>query len=73
MKKVITPLIEFLEAKSLTYELDEEAQMVRVGIEAANARRRCFACEDDAGRFVFVSFVPIKAPESRRAAGPRPL
>jgi len=68
MKKVITPLVEFLEAQSLTYELDEEAQMVRVGIEAANVRWRCFGCEDDSGRFVFVSFVPIKAPEYRRAA-----
>ena len=68
MKKVIASLLEFLEAKSLTYELDEEAQMVRLGIEATNTRWRSFACEDDAGRFVFVSFVPIKAPETRRAA-----
>lgn len=68
MKKVIAPLVEFLKTKSIGYELDEEAQVVRVGIEAANVRWRCFAREDDSGRFVFVSLVPIKAPEARRPA-----
>ena len=68
MKKVIVPLIEFLKAKSIGYELDEEAQVVRLGIEAANVQWRCFAREDDSGRFVFVSFIPIKAREARRPA-----
>ena len=68
MNKILTSLIEFLEAKSLSYDPDEEAQAVRLGIEAANLRWRCFACKDDSGRFVFVSLIPIKAPEARRVA-----
>ena len=66
MNKLLTSLIEFLEAKSLSYDPDEEAQAVRLGVERANLRWRCIACEDDSGRFVFVSLIPIKAPEARR-------
>ena len=68
MNKILTSLIEFLEAKSLSYDPDEEAQAVRLGVDAANLRWRCFACKDDSGRFVFVSLIPIKAPEARRVA-----
>ena len=68
MNKILASLIEFLEDKSLSYDHDEDAQVVRLGVEAANLRWRCFACEDDSGRFVFVSLIPIKAPDARRPA-----
>ena len=31
---------------------------MRLGVEAANLRWRCFACEDDSGRFVFNPYDP---------------
>ena len=68
MNKILTSLIEFLETQSIGYDADKEAQRVRLGIEGDNLRWRCLACEDDSGRFVFVSLIPIKAPEARRPA-----
>jgi hypothetical protein len=68
MNKILTSLIGFLEAQSIGYDADKEAQRVRLGIEGANLRWRCLACEDDSGRFVFVSLIPIKVPEARRPA-----
>jgi hypothetical protein len=66
MNKLLTSLIEFLEAQSIGYDADKEAQRVRLGIEGDNLRWRCLASEDDSGRFVFVSLIPVKAPEARR-------
>ena len=68
MNKIIAPLVEFLDSKSIGYELDQETQVVRLGIDADNVRWRCFACMDDTGRFVFVSMIPLNAPVARRVA-----
>lgn len=66
MNKVIAPLIEHLVSKSCCYEIDEARQVLHMGMEGENARWRCLACQDDAGRFVFVSLLPIHAPPARR-------
>lgn len=68
MNKIIAPLIEHLVSKSCCYEIDEARQVLHLGREGGNARWRCLACQDDAGRFVFVSLLPIHAPPARRVA-----
>lgn len=68
MSKIISQLIEYLDSKSACYELDQARQVLHLGMEAENARWRCLACQDDAGRFVFVSLLPISAPPARRLA-----
>lgn len=68
MNRIISPLIEYLDAKSTCYELDATKQVLHMGMEAENARWRCLACQDDAGRFVFVSLLPLSAPRARRVA-----
>ena len=68
MNRIISPLIEYLDAKSARYELDATKQVLHMGMEAENARWRCLACQDDAGRFAFVSLLPLHAPRARRVA-----
>jgi hypothetical protein len=68
MNKIISSLIEYLDSKSACYELDDARQVLHLGMEAENARWRCLACQDDSGRFVFVSLLPLNAPPARWAA-----
>ena len=68
MNKILSLLIEYLNSKSTCYELDETRQVLHLGMEGENARWRCLACQDDAGRFVFVSLLPLHAPPARRVA-----
>ena len=66
--KVIAAFIRFLTARELCYDLDRARGVLRAGLEGANAKWRCMACADDAGRFVLVSIIPLKAPEPTRPA-----
>ncbi len=68
MNKIITALVEYLDSKSACYELDEARQVLHLGMEGENARWRCLACQDDVGRFVFVSLLPLHATPARRIA-----
>jgi len=68
MNKIIVSLIDYLTSRSCRFELDEARQVLHIGMGAENARWRCFACQDDAGRFVFVSLLPFNALQARRGA-----
>lgn len=68
MKKITEPLKKHLKANHCLYEFDRERRAVHFGMEGGNARWRCMGCGDDSGRFVLVSLVPLRAPETRRAA-----
>ena len=66
--KVIAAFIRFLTARELCYDLDRARGVLRAGLEGANAKWRYMACADDAGRFVLVSIIPLKAPAPKRQA-----
>ena len=66
--KVIAAFIRFLTARELCYDLDRARGVLHAGLEGANAKWRYMACADDAGRFVLVSIIPLKAPEPKRQA-----
>ena len=66
--KVIAAFIRFLSARELCYDLDRARGVLHAGLEGANAKWRYMACADDAGRFVLVSIIPLKAPEPKRPA-----
>ena len=64
--KVIASFIRFLTVRELCYDLDRTKGVLHAGLEGANAKWRYMAYSDDAGRFVLVSIIPLKAPEPRR-------
>lgn len=66
--KVIAAFIRFLTARKLCYDLDRARGVLHAGLEGATAKWRYLTYEDDAGRFVMVSLVPVKAPEPLRPA-----
>ena len=68
MNKTIDALIYYLTSRECCYDFDKEKAVLHAGLEGENAKWRYLACQDDAGRFVMVSLLPLKAPEARRAA-----
>ena len=68
INKVITAVVDCLDAKSFQYELKKDNQLIRLGLDAKNARWSCIAYADDSNRFIFQSMIPINAPEERRSA-----
>lgn len=67
MHKVLASFIRFLKARKLSYDNDPERGLLRAGLEGENCRWR-YGVFEDANRFIMVSWIPIKAPESRRGA-----
>ena len=68
MNKIIEPLKAYLKAQDCVFEFDRKRQTLHFGINGVNVRWRSMACEDESGRFVLVSLIPLQAPEHRRSA-----
>ena len=68
MNKIITSLIQFLTFRKCCYDLDEARGILHSGLENKNAIWHWLANQDDAGRFVMVSLLPLKASEMRQNA-----
>ena len=68
MNKIIAPLVKFLESLECHYEIDRAKGVLHSGLENKNAMWRWMAQQDDEGRYVMVSLLPIKASEPRRNA-----
>lgn len=68
MNKVIVSVIECLDARQCRYELDEARQVLRFDMEGGNAHWQCLARQDNAGRFILASRLPLHAPPARRVA-----
>ena len=66
--RVLDPLKRFLKAHQCAFEINPATGGVHMGITGEVATWRCMGCEDDAGRFVFISLLPFIAPQARRQA-----
>ena len=68
MNNTIASLVDYFASRKCGYELNADKDVLQGSIDAGNACWRFMALRDDAGRFVMVSFIPLKAPEARRSA-----
>lgn len=68
MNKTIASFIEYLTSRECCYELQQGSQILRASIDGENARWRFLVTQDDAGRFVLISLIPVNAPPARRSA-----
>lgn len=68
MKRIIASVAEYLRSRECIFELDDAKGVLHAGLDGECVRWRFFICEDDAGRFVMVSLVPVKATAARRSA-----
>ena len=68
MSEIIEELKRYLEAHGCGFHLSEESAWVAFGFDAANGRWRTVAGEDDHGRLVVLSFLPLNVPVDRRMA-----
>ncbi len=68
MNKIIAPLVKFLESLECHYEIDRAKGILHCCFESKYVTWRWLAQEDDEGRYVMVSLLPIKASESRKNA-----
>ena len=68
MSEIIEEMERYLEAQECAFQVNEEKTWVSFGFDAANIRWRSVAGEDDNGRFVSLSFLPLVVPVDRRMA-----
>ncbi len=68
MSEIIEEMERYLEGQECAFQVNDEGTWVSFGFDAVNVRWRSVAGEDDHGRFVSLSFLPLVVPAGRRMA-----
>ena len=68
MSEIIEEMERYLEEQECVFQVNDEGTWVSFGFDAVNVRWRSVAGEDDHGRFVSLSFLPLVVPMGRRMA-----